>query len=314
MNGKMNVTDGLGQAVEHTKRVLFRPFDFGKWVCFGVIIFLDVLFQGGGGGGGGGGFNRPGGPDNIADGVNSAREWVVQHLVVVLPVVAVVFVIIIGLTVLFMWLRSHGTMMLIRAVALNDSDIGENWRRTRQAAFSVFIFRIVLAAAGFVVFGGFCLMALLTVLSQAARGTDAIWPYVVSLLPIVFIWICLGLAFWLAETLLRNFVAPLMFHFDLSCVEAWKHFRGVCRGNIPMLFLFLVIRFAYFIAFGIATVLIGCVTCCIGFLPVIHHTLFAPFYVFDRSYSLYVLESLGPDFRIIQPAPPDLIPEMPSSS
>ena len=81
-----------------------------------------------------------------------------------------------------------------------------------------------------------------------------------------------------------------------------------------MLFLFLVIRFAYFIAFGIASVLIGCVTCCIGFLPVIHHTLFAPFYVFDRSYSLYVLESLGPDFRIIQPAPPDLIPEISSSS
>jgi hypothetical protein len=46
-------------------------------------------------------------------------------------------------------------------------------------------------------------------------------------------------------------------------------------------------------------------TCCIGFLPYVHHVVFAPYYVFDRAYSLYMLESLGPDYQMIAtPVPP----------
>ena len=67
----------------------------------------------------------------------------------------------------------------------------------------------------------------------------------------------------------------------------------------------MVIRFLYLIPFAVAAALAGCFTCFIGFLPIVHHTLFAPFYVFDRAYSLFVIESLGPEFRIIQPVSQD---------
>jgi len=304
MNGKMNVTDSFSSAVSHAKRMMFRPFDFMKWLCLGVIVFLETLFSHGSGGSprsphsGGGTFN-------VAELVNEIEQWVTANLAILLPVTVMVVVVVIGLMILLAWLRSHGTMMFIRAVALDDARIGVNWRETRQPAFSLFLFRLVLAAAGFAVFIVMFVAAVGIVLGQAGLGIESFWPYVVSLLPIIVTSACLGLTFWLVGTLLRNFVAPLMYLLDSSCLDAWREFGTVCRGNVLILIAFVLIRFAYFVPFVLLTVLGGCCTCCIGFLPVIHHTLFSPFYVFDRAYSLYVIESMGPRYAIIEPAPPE---------
>ncbi|HWB59674.1 MAG TPA: hypothetical protein VG733_09280, partial [Chthoniobacteraceae bacterium] len=50
----VSVTEPVGLAIERVKQVLFRPFDFGKWITIGFCAWLASL---GGGGGGGGGFN-----------------------------------------------------------------------------------------------------------------------------------------------------------------------------------------------------------------------------------------------------------------
>ena len=47
----------------------------------------------------------------------------------------------------------------------------------------------------------------------------------------------------------------------------------------------------------------GALTCCVGFLPVIHQTIMSPYYVFERAWGLNVLASLGPDFDLIGYAP-----------
>jgi len=299
VNGTMNVTASLSAAWTHMKRTLF-PFDFKKWLCLGVIIFVETLFQGGGGRGSGSG---NGGPPNVADGVNQAKDWIIEHLAVLVPIGVFLLALFICLGILFIWLRSRGTMMLIRAVALDDPRIGVNWHESRETGFSLFLFRLVFGALAFLAFILFFAAAAVRVLSEASQGTQEVWPYIVNLLPLVIVGICLGLTFWLAETLLRNFVAPLMYRSNLNCLSAWREFSTLCQGNVLKVAAFLAIRFFYHIPFCILALLAGCFTCCIGWLPVIHHTLFAPFYVFDRSYSLCVIESVGPEYRIIQYAP-----------
>ena len=72
--------------------------------------------------------------------------------------------------------------------------------------------------------------------------------------------------------------------------------------------MFLIIKIIYSMIFGVARSLIGYCTCCIGFLPVVGQAVLAPLHVFERTYSIYVLQSLGPDYAIIEPEP---LPEPP---
>jgi len=307
MKGRMNVADSLAQAWTHMKRMLF-PFDLNKWLFLGVIIFLDTLFEGcGGGGGGGDGDSSDGAPVEVADRVNQAKDWVMQNLDILVPVAIVLFVVIVGLVILFAWLQSHGTMMFVRAVARNDASIGVNWGETRRPAFSLFLFRLALTAVGFLALVLLFVVATAGILEEAALGTQEPWPYIAILLPIIILGLCMALPYWLVETLLRNFVAPLMYRSNLTCLDAWRDLGNILQGNVLMVIVFLIIRFAYFIPFVIAAVISGLCTCCIGWLPVVHHTLFAPFYVFDRAYSLYVIESLGEEYRIIHPIPLETI-------
>ena len=50
----LSVIDPINPAFARTKRILFQPFDFGKWLRLGFCAFLMGLAEGGGGGGGGG--------------------------------------------------------------------------------------------------------------------------------------------------------------------------------------------------------------------------------------------------------------------
>ncbi len=300
----MDVTNSLSQAWQHMKRVLF-PFDFNKWLCLGLIVFFETLFEGGGGVGGSGGGNGSdnGGSTDIADNVIRAKDWVMQNLDILVPVAVALVVVILALLIFFVWLRSHGTMMFILAVAQDDARVGHNWNETSQSALSLFRFRLVLVGAAFLAFALTLAAATARVVEEAVRGTREVWPYVIHLLPVVLLVMSMGLTYWLVETLLRNFVAPLMYRSRRSCLDAWREFGRVCHGNVPMVVVFLFIRFAYFIPFGIATLISGFCTCCVGWLPVVHHTLFAPFYVFDRAYSLYVIESLGPEYLLVPRKP-----------
>ena len=310
---RMRVIEGLDAALAHTKFVLFQPFDFMTWLSFGVIVFIATLFQGGGGGGGG--FNsaglqgtrsqtlpwdwdEPPNPDAL---VRSGVEWVTDHLGIITLLGASALLIGVAFAVLLAWLRSRGQMMFIRAVALNDPRIGENWRQTGPRAWSLFLFQLAFMAAQFVIGAALLAGAAAAVVYQANKGEGALMAYVWGLLPWLLIMMPLGLACWLVQVLLRCFVAPIMLHLDQPCLAAWDIFFPIARTNVGPLLLFLLFRVGYTVLFAMITMLAGCLTCCIGFLPVVNQTLTAPLHVFDRSFSLYVLGSLGPRFEIIPP-------------
>lgn len=90
-----------------------------------------------------------------------------------------------------------------------------------------------------------------------------------------------------------------MLRFDLPCLQAWGVFMSLLSGNVLAIIGFLLLRFLYSALAGIVMMLVGCVTCCIGLLPVISQTVMSPYYVFDRSMSLYMLQDLGPEYTFI---------------
>lgn len=303
--GRMRVLEGLSRALEYTRHSLFSPFDLTKWVCFGVIIFLDLLWRGGfgyfpssGSGLGDSDFD-PGDLRDLEEAVNKVAPFLRENSAAVVGALVVGFLMALLWTVLFTWLSSRGQLMFVRAVAEDDYRIDENWRRTRELSWSLFVFRLAVNLVGMAFTVLMVVVIAVAVMAQAARGAADWVPYMTVLLPGVFIWLAGVSTLWMVKTLQWNFVTPIMFRFRVSCLEAWRVFGGLAWGNILVLHGFFLIKFGIGLITGLTATLAGCFTCCIGFLPVVHHTLLAPLYVFDRAYSLYVLESLGPDFRII---------------
>jgi len=93
-------------------------------------------------------------------------------------------------------------------------------------------------------------------------------------------------------------------------LPAWREFRqSVMPGNIGSLILFLVMNFILMIGVAIGRALVGCATCCIGFLPYLSSVAALPLLVFARAYSVYYLQQFSPRYLIVQePAPPTGFP------
>lgn len=306
---RMNVSGALSDAWAHTRRMLF-PFRFEVWISLGVIVFIEALGQGGGGGMSNFNFPSEGAEgQDVSQGIRNALDVLQENLAVILLVAVIVMALVVGLVLLFTWLGSRGTMMLVRAVATTDHRIGENWRAVRDTAWSLFLFRLVLALIGLIGAFGLVVLAAVVAIPLAQRDTADIGSYFLALMPVALAFGLFVLILWLVNTLTRNFVAPLMFLGGVSALEGWRRFRVVSRGNIGPIVLFLLIRLAYHVAYSIAVFLTCLVTCCIGVLPVIHQALFAPFYVFDRAFSLFLLGSAGPEYAMVVPLPDPETPE-----
>lgn len=316
---RLNIPEGINRAIEYTRRFMFNPFDFGTWLNVGVMAFIASLASSGGGGlGGGANFQSrySNTPDtfevkSVQEGISNGKEWLAHNLPLVVMAGAAILVIAILLGLLLLWLSCRGKLMLIRAVAQRDVRIGENWIAVARPAWSLFLFRIVVSLVSLLILVAVLAMGAVMVLGQIQQGTNHVFQYFRIVMPVLALGGLLWLCVVVFEGVLDGLVTPLMYHFDLTCLDAWRRLGAIARGNGWRILLFVVIRVAYTMGVGLASAFVGCFTCCIGFFPVVRQTIFAFFYVFDRAFSLYVLESLGSEYQIILPDPRDAVPAPP---
>jgi hypothetical protein len=310
IRGKLNVVEAIDQAIQRTRYLLFDPVLYTKWINFGVMIFLSVMFAGGGG------FSYAFQIPSYLQGVNyedaliNAETYILENLFTVLsitiPIVTLVSIIMAAL----MYVRVRGTMMVIRAVAYNDEGIGENWQAVGVPTWSYFVFKLELAIAATVYFFVAGLVGALLVRQQMFEDVStaglAVGLVVITLVS-TFVWIAYALTLFV----MHNFIAPLMFHFNFTCGEAWGRFFEIARDNPAQTLFFLLLKIVYSFVFGtVSTFALYC-TCCLGGLPVIGQTLLAPLYVFERAYSLYVIGTVGSEYAIVQEPPPPEPPMLP---
>ena len=150
MNGnepKIEIFKPFGEAFELTKKILFQPFDLGKWCVIGFAAFLAHL---------GGGFNFrynwnrrarwqdfPG-AQGFIDAIHQIPPWLL------IMGVSFLVALILGITVLFAWLRARGYFMFIDCIVKNRGAIAEPWREFRKEGNSYFLFSL-LVGCGFII-------------------------------------------------------------------------------------------------------------------------------------------------------------------
>jgi hypothetical protein len=310
----MRVTESMGPAWERMKHLLFRPFNIGTWFSFGFIFFLQSCMEGGGGGnnlrmpnlggnggsGGGGGGSSGDTGNNLAGLVHDllgSRGPELPETGMIVIIAAIACVVAIPILILMLWLGTRGQMMAIRSVATGQSGIGDQWNATRDAGGKLFKFHIAMTGIGCVVFlplvGGGVLLAMPVIKDGA--GIESILPALIGLGVVL---ILLMIPLLLVNAMARNFVAPIMLKHGLGAREGWKRFWAVGRSQVGAIFLFYIMRLLVGLGAGIVGIVAGFLTCCLGFLPVLHQTLMAPYYVFERAWTLEVLASMSPEFDL----------------
>jgi hypothetical protein len=99
----------------------------------------------------------------------------------------------------------------------------------------------------------------------------------------------------LASLALRDFVAPLQLATGLRCGQAARVLESLVTQHPGAFVIYLLLKLVFSVGFGVLIFVGGCLTCCIGFLPVVMQVLFQPLFYFERSWSLFVLRQMGYD-------------------
>lgn len=283
--------DAARDAIEHTRRRLF-PFRLERWLTLGLLAFLDQCgrqgFNGnipsGGGGNGGGG---PSGPD-----LTQVTQWVHEHTLLLMGLVAGGLLLIAALSALIAWLNARGIFMYLDAVVSGRAEIGRPWREHASRANSLFVWNFMLAMG--------LLLVLLVVIALAAAlvltgpreqfGNRILW--VVLGAALVFLPLALLANFVLM--VLRDFVAPLQLlgHAQRPAAAlVW----GLIKAHPGVFGLYLLLKIAFTLGAGILMLIGCCLTCCVALIPIVSQAVFQPLWYFERAWSLFLLRQMGHD-------------------
>jgi len=295
---ELSATDAARDAVELVKRRLF-PFQFDRWFALGFVAFLDQCGRSGGGvnvpGGGGG---SPGGGGIEKTDVSGVTDWLSGHIGLIVAIAVFAMVVVIAFTAVVLWLNSRGVFMYLDNVATGRSDISRPWSEHKEKASSYFAwsFGVSLAAlVGILVLLVPILLMAFSLLTGGARLGPILGIVGAVLFLLLFV---LGLS--LFSVLLRDFAAPLQMRLGVPCGQALGIAWGLVQRNVGAFVAYVALKIVFAIGAGIVAMLVGCLTCCLGFLPVISHTILQPLLYFERAWSLFLLRQAGYD---LFPAP-----------
>jgi hypothetical protein len=294
MIGAMDAFGAFGPAWERMRRMLFVRSSAGVWFSFGLAFFLQDCVEGGNS------YNFNGDPGSVQRMFSEHGPLGKYEAGELLLFGGIALLVSIPILVLALWLGARGQAVALRSVMSGYMNLGAQWTDTREAGGRIFGWHLRFALLSSLILlplvGAFVALGLSVNDAPDTRAAvilGALFCIGIVLLPLMAY-----------RCLVRNFVFPLMVGKNLSSRDAWQLFRGAARGKVGGVLLFFVARFLIGMAGGMVALVSTLITCCIGALPILHQTVMAPFYVFERSHALYTLASLGPELSLLE-TPPD---------
>jgi hypothetical protein len=217
---------------------------------------------------------------------------------------AVGIVLLLALSALVLWVNSRGVFIYMDDVATGRTELSQPWHEHADRASSYFIWSFGLAVGLLVAMFGLLGIGAMAVLGVIRSGFTTGILVSVGLALLVPVFALLVLAGVVASIALRDFAAPLQWKTGLACGDAVRLLIALVRANPGPFVIYLLLKVAFAMAVTIAITIGGCLTCCIGFLPVVKQTLFQPAFYFERAWSLHFLRRLGYDVVSRSPQEP----------
>jgi len=308
---EINVVEPVSPALERVKRVLFQPFDLGKWFVIGFCAWLACLGEGGGGGfnfqvpvGGG----NHGGAEFRHD-FEQAKNFVLGNLEWIIPLAAFVVVIGLGLGLLILWLNSRGKFMFLHCVALDRAEVSKPWSQFAHQGNSLFRFRFGLGLIGWVFTMPLVALIIVLIFRMVQRGEpDA--GGILGAVGLGLVLIGLAIVFAIIHKLTMDFAVPIMFLRRNRCLQAWRELWTLLSSNAGQFILYFLFSIVLAMAINLMVMVVmiaTCCFCCLMLLPYVGTVLLLPVLMFKRCYSLYFLAQFGREYDVFPPTAPPVM-------
>lgn len=298
--------DPLSRGWERMKKALFQPFDIKKWFVVGFTAFLSTLTDFHSGGSGRSGWHGPADMEAFMTFPDRAREWLMEN-----PgwaaFILVASVVIIILIVVLTWVSSRGKFMFLDNVIHDRALVAQPWGEYRAQGNSLFLWRLIFGLVTLAVLL-FSVLACFTFLharyEQFGETSTLIGPIILMVLGFLAIMVLVGFI----ALFLTDFVVPIMYRYKVTAMRAWGIFLSLF-SLYPMQFIgFGLLMLLLIIILVMAIVLVGLLTCCIGFLilaiPYINDVILLPVLYTFRAFSVEFLEQFGPDYQLFPRSAP----------
>ena len=310
--GQISVVEPIGAAIEKTKQILFRPFNISKWFAIGLCAWLATLGSGGRSNLNFGNWGSHEQSPDFQQEIHNVKEAVLENLPIVIGVGALVILVILVLSLVFMWLKSRGQFMFFHCVSRDKGEVVKPWKQYAQQANSLFLFRLVLGLAGVAVSILFIVPLVAIGFSFAKTGiagfalANLVWGFL-----LIFCIIMVALTLSGIRLLTDDFVVPIMSLRRCSVTEGWKEFWRLLMSNKGPFTVYLLFLFVIGLAIGMIILLAVLVTCCCAacflMIPYIGTVVMLPILVWRRAYSLLYLSQYGPEFDVFVPKPTPIV-------
>src|SRR5437667_7775913 len=234
----ISVTLPVGLAIDRVKRLLFQPFDLGKWFVIGFCAWLARLGEQGTYAN----FNfgsHHGQGGSAHDQFEHARDYVMSNLHWLVPLIAGVVIVCLMLGLVFLWLNCRGKFMFLHCLALDKAEVAVTLRKWAREGNSLFWFRCVLGLIGFAMILPLLVLAGIAVFSMVVHHGPRVGA-ILGLIALVLMLIAVGIVFGLIGKLTTDFVVPIMFLRGRSCRECWGELLSLVSANVGRFVLYVL--------------------------------------------------------------------------
>lgn len=267
----------IGESAEWTKQVLFKPFDFKKWMVLTFIALMAGAMSNGfnfnyGGGNGSHHYESQQQKPlaaNEAEGVVSASA---AESKAVITIVIVAAVILIALLLLFIWLGSRFSFVFLEDVIRNDASIRAPFSANADAGDSYYKFNLVFLLIFFLVlgllifFGVFACMKLdlFNALNTPSPSPKAVGELLLVALPLLFVFVAVLFVLGIISLITIDFVLPIMYKENIKILAAWGKAWEIIKKNAGNFVVYTLIK----IGLGIGAGIVYFLAFIIGFIAV----------------------------------------------
>lgn len=256
------VVDALDKAFGRTKKCLFEPFDFWKWMKLVIIVMLiggaGSNFNGGGNNYSSDGYNLPesGATDSFTDTFRGFIDQIPTDpgMGLIIGIIVLIFILIL----FFSYVSSVMEFVFVESLVSNDVRFWEYSRRYLRKGLGLFLFRIL---AGIFLLAIITVMALPFVLPLIESSSENFADVITSnAIPLIFLLISILLVTAIIGGIISSFInlsIPVAIYTESGIFRAFSNVFKQFRKDWKQIIVYWFGRILLGLVVGIAVVIIS---------------------------------------------------------
>lgn len=288
----------FGEAFELTRKILFQPFDFGKWLVIGFAAWLATFLNGFG-------FNYRydfNRRNRFSHWLHTGHAYSLHDIPPgYIPFIIVGLAFIFALAVLLLWLNARARFIFTDCIVHNRGAFVEPWGEYHEEGNSYFVLNLIVAFCSLLIFGGLGLLFL------------ASWYWHHPLVPLavlILITVIIGLA-GVVVGLVLKLIVPVMYRQRCGAADAFLQVWNLVLDHPGLFILYVFFYLVLLMAAAMIGCIATCVTCCAAMLPYLGTVILLPVVMMLFAFPLCFLRQFGEQYDVWAGVSPGQLPPPP---